>query len=104
MDIDDMEFHNHNLGTLGIDNDALDINDLMDENILKNIAYGILPDSPPDSGSEHCQLSPHYSLSPPDHSTHTDTTTITLYHDPVLFQGIKRIFIIILFTKHFLLI
>ena len=36
MDIDTMEFSHHNLATLGIDNDALDINDFMDENILKS--------------------------------------------------------------------
>merc|ERR1712012_1457371 len=100
MDVD-MDFSHPNLGALGIDNDALDINDLMDENILKSI----LPDSPPDSGSEHChlsphneqfqlspnnpdqhcQLSPHYSLSPPDLTT-TGDVSITLYNDPVLYQ------------------
>ena len=35
MDVD-MDFSHPNLGALGIDNDALDINDLMDENILKS--------------------------------------------------------------------
>ena len=36
MDIDAMDFPHNNLGALGIDNDALDINDFMnDENILQ---------------------------------------------------------------------
>ena len=57
-----------------------------------SVFIGILPDSPPDSGSEHCQLSPHYALSPPDldpgHGDAVDTVAnITLYNDPVLFQG-----------------
>ena len=48
-----------------------------------------------DSGSEHCQLSPHYALSPPDlepgHGDAVDTVAnITLYNDPVLFQGQSR--------------
>ena len=95
MDIDtDMEFPQQ----LGMDNDALNINDIdfMDENILKSKSFhlckshktnslfvaGILPDSPPDSGSERCQLSPHYSLSP----DMSDTGPVTLYSDPVLYQ------------------
>ena len=41
---------------------------------------GILPDSPPDSGSEHCQLSPHYLNSPPD-----DVANMNLYSDPVMY-------------------
>ena len=44
------------------------------------ILLGILPDSPPDSGSEQCHLSP------PGHG-HPDMTTVTLYNDPVLYQG-----------------
>ena len=74
-------------------------------NYLIFCILGILPDSPPDSGSEHChlsphneqfqlspnnpdqhcQLSPHYSLSPPDLTT-TGDVSITLYNDPVLYQ------------------
>ena len=60
--------------------------------LMSVLFEGILPDSPPDSGSEHCQLSPHYALSPPDlepgHGDAVDTVAnITLYNDPVLFQG-----------------
>ena len=76
-----MEFPQH----LGMDHDALDINDIK-ENILQSRPFhlcpchktllssyfaGILPDSPPDSGSD---LSPHYSLSPD-----------SLYSDPGLY-------------------
>ena len=40
MDVVDMDFGQSNLSdALGIDNDALDINDLMDDNILKSKSY-----------------------------------------------------------------
>ena len=51
------------------------------KHFIKKLFAGILPDSPPDSGSEHCQLSPNYLNSPQD-----DLTSINLYNDPVLYQ------------------
>ena len=57
-----------------------------DHNNTSALLPGILPDSPPDSGSERCQLSPHYSLSPADMSGLGAGEAVTLYSDPVLYQ------------------
>lgn len=77
---------------LGIDNVGLDFNDLdfiIDENSQK-ILNGILPESPPDSSSEHCLSSPTYMnsslLSPPELTLNTQDLSSNLYHDPVMYQ------------------
>jgi len=77
---------------LGIDNVGLDFTDLdfiMDENSQK-ILNGILPESPPDSSSEHCLSSPTYMnsslLSPPELALNTQDLSSNLYHDPVMYQ------------------
>jgi len=77
---------------LGIDNVGLDFTDLdfiMDENSQK-ILNGILPESPPDSSSEHCLSSPTYMnsalLSPPELTLNTQDLSSNLYHDPVMYQ------------------
>ena len=89
-----MEFPQH----LGMDHDALDINDIK-ENILQSRPFhlcpchktllssyfaGILPDSPPDSGSD---LSPHYSLSP-DSLYNSDPG---LYYPDYLEPGLSQV-------------
>lgn len=77
---------------LGFDNVGLDFTDLdfiMDENSQK-ILNGILPESPPDSSSEHCLSSPTYMhsslLSPPELTLNTQDLSSNLYHDPVMYQ------------------
>jgi len=77
---------------LGIDNVGLDFTDLdfiMDEN-SQQILNGILPESPPDSSSEHCLSSPTYLnsslLSPPELTLNTQDLSSPLYHDPVMYQ------------------
>eukprot|EP00092_Neocalanus_flemingeri_P045273 GFUD01050507.1.p1 GENE.GFUD01050507.1~~GFUD01050507.1.p1 ORF type:complete len:1315 (+),score=258.40 GFUD01050507.1:90-4034(+) len=90
----DMDLHTQMSpdSVLGIDNVGLDFTDLdfiMDENSQK-ILNGILPESPPDSSSEHCLSSPSYLnsslLSPPELTLNTHDLSSNLYHDPVMYQ------------------
>ena len=59
-------------------------------NLSSSDFSGILPESPPDSSSEHCLSSPTYMnsslLSPPELALNTQDLSSNLYHDPVMYQ------------------